>query len=474
MKEQKDGLDALPDILKHAQTGTWQEMTEDDKQRSKWFGLFFRKQTPGHFMLRVRLTCGQTNAQQFRVLADLSDDYGKGFADITTRQQIQLRWFTIGDVPDIWRRLEGVGLTSKQTGLDNIRGVCGCPVAGLNAHELFDASQAAREFNDHILDNREFTNLPRKFNVTITGCLENCCHTETQDIALVPAFRELNGQQVNGFNVLIGGKQGSGGYLPALPLNVFVRPENGAELCSHIVGIFRDYGTRTTRNRARLRHLLDDAASRGSAPNYKDAGTTRFTKRGPTLRKEHHVDHLGIHPQKPPHSHQGPQLYYAGLLVPVGRITTAQTARRRRPGGALRQRRHTVDGPAKPPHRQHSRRPPRRVHRGTAAPGVGLRSVAGDARSGGLRRQRLLSFRVDRNQGLGHRSGPGIGKARGRSQDRAADDSLVGLPGRLWIASGWHHRFARLSFSASTAKWWTRPTFTSTANPVRSRHPPTI
>src|SRR5205085_10304385 len=97
------------------------------------------------------------------------------------------------------------------------------------------------EYTAMIVGNKEFTNLPRKFNVTITGCLENCCHAETQDIALVPAYRELDGQQVNGFNVLVGGKQGSGGYRPASPLDVFARPEEAARLGSEISRMFRDH-----------------------------------------------------------------------------------------------------------------------------------------------------------------------------------------------------------------------------------------
>ena len=214
IKRDKDGLDAIDDILKTAESGNWEEMTEEDKQRFKWHGLFFRKQTPGHFMLRIRATSGFTNASQFRVIADLSDQYGKGFCDLTTRQQVQMRWFQIQDTPEIWRRLAEVGLTTKQTGMDNIRGVCGCPVAGLTPHELLDGAVVGRAFTETILDNKEFTNLPRKFNVTITGCLENCCHTETQDLALVPSYRELDGAKVNGFNVAVGGKQGSGGYTP--------------------------------------------------------------------------------------------------------------------------------------------------------------------------------------------------------------------------------------------------------------------
>jgi nitrite reductase (NADH) large subunit len=325
IKEQKDGLDALPDVGRLAEGNHWEDMTEADKQRFKWHGLFFRQPTPGNLMMRLRLQGGRTNARQLRVLADLSDQYGKGFCDLTTRQQIQLRWFTLADVPDIWRRLEEVGLHSKQTGMDNVRGVCGCPVAGLTPHELLDASPVIRELDDLLLGNKEYSNLPRKFNVTITGCLENCCHTETQDIGLVPAYRELDGVQVNGFNVLVGGKQGSGGYRPASPLDVFVRREEAARLCVAIVGIFRDHGARTSRPRARLAFLVEDRGVAWFRKELEQRWDRPLLKAGADLRKKHHVDHLGIHPQKrqPPHV-EGPQLFYVGMLVPVGRITTAQ------------------------------------------------------------------------------------------------------------------------------------------------------
>jgi nitrite reductase (NADH) large subunit len=322
MKAQKDGLDALPDLLRLAEGNRWEEMTEDDKQRAKWHGLFFRKPTPGNFMLRLRFEAGRSNSRQFRAIADLSDEYGKGFCDLTTRQQIQLRWFTLGDVPAIWRRLEEVGLNSKQTGMDNVRGVCGCPVAGLTPHELFDASPVVQEFTRLIVDNREFTNLPRKFNVTITGCLENCCPAETQDIALVPAYRELDGQQVNGFNVLVGGKQGSGGYRPAAPLDVFVPPAEAARLCAEITRIFRDHGPRAQRNRARLAFLIEDRGLAWFRAELERRWGRPLWKAGTDLRKKHHVDHLGIHPQK--RGPDGTALHYVGLLVPVGRITTAQ------------------------------------------------------------------------------------------------------------------------------------------------------
>ncbi len=324
MKEDRDGLDSMPELLRYAEHDNWQEMTEDDKNRFKWHGLFFRKQTPGNFMMRLRMTCGFANARQFRVLADLSDEYGKGFCDLTTRQQMQLRWFTIKDVPDIWRRLEAVGLHSKQTGMDNVRGVCGCPVSGLSPHELLDASEVAREFTEKILENKEFSNLPRKFNVTITGCLENCCHAETQDVGLLPSYRELDGVQVNGFNVYVGGKQGSGGYLPAKPLDVFVPPAAAADLCKHIVAIFRDNGSRGLRTRARLAFLLQDRGVPWFRAELERRWGKPLYKAGPEMRKKHHVDHLGIHPQKTPPGYDGPPLHYVGLLVPVGRMTTAQ------------------------------------------------------------------------------------------------------------------------------------------------------
>jgi nitrite reductase (NADH) large subunit len=325
MKQEKDGLDCLPDILRLTPHNNWAEMTEDDKQRAKWHGLFFRKPTPGNFMMRLRLEGGRTNARQFRAIADLSDQHGKGFCDLTTRQQIQMRWFTLADVPEIWSRLSEVGLHSKQTGMDNVRGVCGCPVSGLTPHELLDASEVIREFNEILIGNKDFTNLPRKFNVTITGCLENCCHPETQDIGLVPAFRELEGQQVNGFNVLVGGKQGSGGYRPAMPLDIFVRPEEAARICAHITLIFRDRGSRANRTRARLAFLIED---RGVAWFRKELSKRigqPLLKAGTDMRKKHHTDHLGLNPQrKPGQGYEGPALYYIGLLVPVGRITTAQ------------------------------------------------------------------------------------------------------------------------------------------------------
>ncbi len=240
-KKEKDGLEILGDVPRYAAEG-WQAITEGDKERLKWAGVFFRRQTPGHFMMRLRIPNGILSATQLRAIGQISGQYGKGFADITTRQQIQLRWFTIADVPEIWERLAAVELISLQTGMDNIRGVIGCPVAGLTPNELFDASGVVREFTQIFVGNKAFTNLPRKFNVTITACKEVCTHAESQDLALTPATKEISGIELCGFNIAVGGKLGSGGFRMASPLNLFVTPEEAAVLCSHIVMIFRDHG----------------------------------------------------------------------------------------------------------------------------------------------------------------------------------------------------------------------------------------
>jgi len=316
-KREKDGLDILADVPRLAQDG-WESIDEGDRERLKWAGVFFRRQTPGRFMMRVRISNGITNAAQIRTLAEITRTYGVGFADITTRQQIQLRGFAIGHVPDIWNRLHAVGLVSLQTGQDNVRNVVGCPVAGLTPHELFDASPVARQLTSMFLGDKAYTNLPRKFNVTITGCLEHCVHTESQDVALTPAVKMRDGGEVKGFNVMAGGKMGSGGYRQASSLDIFVPPEEAATLCSHVALLFRDYGARAARNRARLAFLLDDwGVAKFRAELQRRVNETLLTA-GSDVRRTRTADHIGIVKQKQP------GLSYVGLVVPVGRITVDQ------------------------------------------------------------------------------------------------------------------------------------------------------
>ena len=312
-KSEKDGLDIVPEVPRLAEDG-WEKIGEGDRERLKWAGVFFRRQTPGRFMMRVRISNGLTNASQIRALAEITQEFGVGYADITTRQQIQLRGFGIEHVPEIWKRLEAVGLVSLQTGMDNIRNVIGCPAAGLTRHELFDASPIAHQFTEMFLRNKLFTNLPRKFNVGITGCTEHCTHSESQDLALTPAVRMAGGEEIHGFNVAVGGKMGSGGYRAASPLDVFVLPEDAADLCSHVTFIFRDHGPRATRTKARLAFLVDQwGVAKFRAELQRRMGRA-LQSAGKDRRGAKTADHLGIVKQRQA------GLSYVGLAVPVGRI----------------------------------------------------------------------------------------------------------------------------------------------------------
>ena len=319
LKREKNGLEVINDIPNYIRDG-WEAIPPNERDRLKWVGVFYRKQTPGAFMMRLRMSSGFSNSEQFRAIAEISEEHGPGFADLTTRQQIQLRGFAIKNVQHIWNRLEEVGLGSLQTGFDNIRGVIGCPVAGLTPNELFDASDVGNEFTKLIVGNREFTDLPRKFNVGITGCLDNCTHTASQDIALTPAVKEIDGQETNGFNVAVGGKMGSGGYSVAQPLDVFVIPDEAAVLCTDITLIFRDHGPRTARNKSRLSFLIADWGIEKfrSELERRRHRTQPLLTAGKDMRGKNRTDHTGIFSQKEP------QLNYVGLVVPVGRITTTQ------------------------------------------------------------------------------------------------------------------------------------------------------
>jgi ferredoxin-nitrite reductase len=317
LKAQKDGLDVGADIPRYARLGL-EAIEEGDLDRLKWWGVFFRKQTPGYFMMRLRIPNGVTSAVQLRALATITNRMGRGLADITTRQQVQLRWIRIADVPEILDRLLDVGLVTLQTGMDNIRNIIGCPAFGLTPNELLDASPVVRAFTAMFVGSKAYTNLPRKFNVAITGCRENCTHAETQDVALVPAVKSIGLEEVQGFNALVGGKNGSGGYRVASPLDVFVRPEEAAELCSAIVLVFRDHGAREARNKVRLAFLLDAWGEAQFRETVEARVGRRLEKAGADQRLGQSTDHVGVFRQKQP------GLNYVGLLVPVGRVTGDQ------------------------------------------------------------------------------------------------------------------------------------------------------
>jgi ferredoxin-nitrite reductase len=204
-----------------------------------------------------------------------------------------------------------------QTGMDTVRNIMTCPVAGLNPNELVDGTDIVRAINQEILGNPAYTNLPRKCNIAVTGCPDNCLHTETQDIALVPAYHDLGHDKCYGYNVLVGGKLGSGGYRIAGSLDMFVNPAEALEVCRALLHIYRDHGPRENRTQARLAFLVEAwGEARVRQEVERMVGRTLSTA-GVDARGAVERDHIGIFRQK----QRG--MNYVGLKVLVGRVKAA-------------------------------------------------------------------------------------------------------------------------------------------------------
>ncbi len=311
-----DGLRILEHFPQIVERGA-DALTPAEKDLLKWVGVFFRKPTPGKFMMRIRMPNGFMESDQLRTVAELSRRLGNGVVDITTRQQIELRGFTLDTVPEIWEKLRGVDLRTLQTGIDNVRNINGCALAGLTAHELFDASPVVHELDRIIVGNNgnpEFTNLPRKFNITVTGCMDNCTHCESQDIALVPAKKAGR----LGFNVLVGGKMGSGGFTVASPLNVFVEVFQAAVVVLELIKIYRDHGPREARSKCRFAFLIEEWGLRRLRAELVARLGHELAFQGRDMRGSTHADHLGVSWQKQA------GLLAVGLCVPTGRVNPEQ------------------------------------------------------------------------------------------------------------------------------------------------------
>jgi len=307
-----DGLRILEDLLQIIGRGA-AALTPAEKELLKWVGVFFRKPTPGKFMMRIRMPNGFAKSEQLRAIAELSRRLGNSVVDITTRQQMELRGFTLDTVPEIFEKLRGVDLRTLQTGIDNVRNINGCALAGLTPHELFDASPVVHELDRIIVGskgNPEFTNLPRKFNVTITGCTDNCTHCESQDIALVPAKKAGR--------VLVGGKMGSGGFAVASPLNVFVELFQAAAVVVELIKIYRDHGPREARSKCRFAFLIEEWGLRRLRAELVARLGRELPFQGRDTRGSAHADHLGVSSQKQA------GLTALGLCIPTGRVNPDQ------------------------------------------------------------------------------------------------------------------------------------------------------
>ncbi|MEO1619885.1 MAG: ferredoxin--nitrite reductase [Cyanobacteria bacterium J06632_3] len=321
-KAEKDGLAVKDELDKFAEMG-WEAIDKTDLTgRLKWLGVFYREVTPGKFMLRLRMPHGVLSSHKMRVLAEIVQQYGDdGCADITTRQNLQLRGVRLEDIPDIFSRFEQAGITSMQSGMDNVRNITGSPVAGIAANELIDTQGLVVKVQDMITNNGEgnydFTNLPRKFNIAIEGSREDSIHSEINDIAFIPAFKDgVEGNEL-GFNVIVGGFFSARRCEAAIPLNAWVPADDTVvELCRAILTVFRDHGSRGNRQQTRLMWLIEALGLEKFRSMVEEQMGETLLPAAPedAITEEGKSDHLGVHPQKQP------GLNYVGLHVPVGHI----------------------------------------------------------------------------------------------------------------------------------------------------------
>jgi sulfite reductase beta subunit-like hemoprotein len=327
IKARKDGLDVLADIYRYAELG-FEAIEPDDLTLFRWYGIYTQRseasaesgvpgpseETDGHFMLRIKFPNGVVTADQLRTVGRLSVRYGRGMGDITTRQNIQLHWLRIEDLPVVLDELNAVGLSFTQACGDVWRNVVGCPLAGVDGHELIDSRPLIEELERTFVGDRRFSNLPRKFKVSVSGCLHRCAQHEINDIGLVAV--EKDGHV--GYDVWVGGGLGASARM-GRRLDLFALPEEAAEVCRAITEIFRDEGNRTKRTRARIKFLVDEwGVERIRDEVERRLGRSFPTSVEPAEPVDPHRDHLGVHPQVQP------GLYYLGATTLRGRFTGDQ------------------------------------------------------------------------------------------------------------------------------------------------------
>ncbi|MQA03563.1 MAG: nitrite/sulfite reductase [Streptosporangiales bacterium] len=299
---------------------------QDLRGRFRWWGLYTQRK-PGidggrtatlepeeledeYFMLRVRVDGGQLDLQQLRTVAELSTTYGRDSADITDRQNIQLHWIRVEDVPEIWRRLEEVGLYTQEACGDCPRVILGSPVAGIAADEIIDGTPAVKEIASRYLGDKEFSNLPRKYKTAISGLPEQDVAHEINDVAFIGATHPEHGP---GFDLWVGGGLSTNPHL-AQRLGAWVPLEDVPDVWAGVTRVFRDYGYRRLRTRARLKFLVAD----WGVDEFRRVLETEYLQRklvdGPAPASTQPRDHVGVYEQ-----HDGN--YYVGVAPTVGHVS---------------------------------------------------------------------------------------------------------------------------------------------------------
>ncbi|MBZ5505453.1 MAG: nitrite/sulfite reductase [Acidobacteriia bacterium] len=334
LKREKNPLECFEEIREFARQGLSAVPDAWIKTYFRWWGVYTQgdgggaiggsggegRATP-YFMLRIRLSNGFVSASQLRTIAGLAEKYAGGIADITVRQNIQLHWITIKDLPEVLQALFETGLTSMATCGDVTRTVTGCPLAGLDAHELCDASPLVDEVTKQLATNPDFYNLPRKFKISISGCQDWCAYPEINDLAFTPAFREQAGKREVGFSMRVAGGLSTEPHL-AVRLNAFVRWEQVIPVARAVSELFRDADVlRENRERARLKYLFlqHGWTAESFLQEVERKLGYKLDPGVPELPPDDVFrDHVGVHPQKQP------GLFYVGAAVLRGRTTPQQ------------------------------------------------------------------------------------------------------------------------------------------------------
>ncbi|MDX6553694.1 MAG: hypothetical protein QOH74_2182, partial [Gaiellales bacterium] len=327
VKQRKDGLDVLADIYRYAELG-FDAIEPDDLALFRWYGVYTQRaaesaasgdpgpseETDGLFMLRVKFPNGIVTSAQLRTVGALSERYGGNMGDITTRQNIQLHNLRIEDMPVVLDELNAVGLSFTQACGDVWRNIVGCPLAGVDGHELIDTRPLIDELERTFVGDRAFSNLPRKFKVSVSACSHRCAQHEINDIGLLAVEKD----GVVGYDVWAGGGLGASARM-GRRLDIFASPEDAVDVCRAITEIFRDEGKRTKRTRARMKFLIDEwGVEKFRAAIEDNLGRELPTSVAPDAPIDPHRDHLGIHPQ----IQSG--LYYVGGTTLRGRFTADQ------------------------------------------------------------------------------------------------------------------------------------------------------
>jgi len=326
MKREKHPVDVMAELPELIERG-YEAISEEDIVRFMWYGLYHDKPKVGYFMMRIKVPSGILTPAQLRTIGELSEQFGRGDGEITTRQTIQLHWIRLPDLPAILEKLEASGLSTLGGCGDAVRNLTGCPVAGIDSHELFDATALIQEAAVFFRSDKSWLDLPRKHKITIATCAHQCNAPDINCIALVGTLA-ADGRQ--GYAVRIGGGLSTVPRI-AKHLGVFVPEAEAMDVLRAILTAWKEnLQYRLSRVKARLKFMVDDYGAEGMRAEVERVlGRKLEDLAQPPRRVGGTTEHLGINPQKQP------ELSYIGFPVRLGRFSGQQMLRVAEIAGAV-------------------------------------------------------------------------------------------------------------------------------------------